>query len=507
MWVARCFAAAWLALVAPGCSLLGLDHFTVPTCTLDRDCAVYNSGDATAGDPCHAYFCDVPTGRCALGTIDADHDGDRPLACGGTDCDDTRGTRAGILTEQPDAVDNDCDSAIDEDAIGVEVGATTEVDSLPASHGIRYTSSFGPSVGFAVLSNDTSLRYTANLGSFGAASSRLAPIAIANCPSGACDIEDVGIDFAQVGFSLALLSGTGCRRIGPATTATSGTSVGATLAWLSPATCSAGLPELAAPRLAHDDADPMHGLMAWQQQTAGSDTSVMVSGLGGSTMGPTASLGSATALGAPADVAAIGGDGFVVAFASSGGLVARIVGRGALPSLAGDAASHILLAQGATSTRLRLAAGRTNAAGRTSLGVSFIDGGHVWFAAVGLGGTSAASGSAVMLADSSGSGDIAVAYQSEGYVLDGYTRSGGTATATTHGGWIVAWSDDAGIGVRRVLELDGQPLDSTAARIDSASLADPVFFGSGVPTCAIRLAYRVTSGAEHIDSHGLECVR
>ncbi len=119
-----------LACAAPGCSLVLTGKYTTAMCTSDTQCDVLNRRDGIAQNACARWQCAEGTGLCTLRTArDDDEDGDPPVTCGGSDCDDSTsmrrgppaatGTDAGTHDaatagiEVPDRVDNDCDGIVD----------------------------------------------------------------------------------------------------------------------------------------------------------------------------------------------------------------------------------------------------------------------------------------------------------------------------------------------------------------------------------------------------------
>ncbi|MBK6534631.1 MAG: hypothetical protein IPF99_35310 [Deltaproteobacteria bacterium] len=145
-----------LALLAPllvQCSLT-VGGFEIPTCRLQSDCEVLNTEGHIAADACARYACSATSHQCVL-TSDGDGDGEARAGCGGNDCDDTPGL--GILrthgrAEDPDGVDNNCNTIIDE---GVWISPSQD---LGASTGVPATLSAArrsPAAGgLAVMTTD-----------------------------------------------------------------------------------------------------------------------------------------------------------------------------------------------------------------------------------------------------------------------------------------------------------------------------------------------------------------
>jgi alpha-tubulin suppressor-like RCC1 family protein len=100
-----------LSWALAGCSLAGLDDLELARCSNDADCAGLNDG--LSPDACDVFRCVAETSRCALAPVDADGDGDRPMACGGGDCDDDDATRSSTTTEICNGIDDDCDTMLD----------------------------------------------------------------------------------------------------------------------------------------------------------------------------------------------------------------------------------------------------------------------------------------------------------------------------------------------------------------------------------------------------------
>ncbi len=76
-------------------------------CSVDADCP-------RDSDPCTTLeHCDTPSRTCTWSIIDGDVDGEVPLICGGTDCDDSRADVASIGIEICNGIDDDCDGTVD----------------------------------------------------------------------------------------------------------------------------------------------------------------------------------------------------------------------------------------------------------------------------------------------------------------------------------------------------------------------------------------------------------
>jgi hypothetical protein len=88
-------------------------------CDVDLDCvaAAACADDATCADddPCTTERCDRARAICAHAQLDGDADGDPPIVCGGTDCDDSDRDVHPLATESCNEVDDDCDDLVDED--------------------------------------------------------------------------------------------------------------------------------------------------------------------------------------------------------------------------------------------------------------------------------------------------------------------------------------------------------------------------------------------------------
>jgi hypothetical protein len=116
------------------CSFIGLDTFDLPRCTSNRDCDELNAERNVPSGACQRYQCVQPERQCRLTARDQDGDGDAPVMCGGTDCDDTNDRRNGARAPRPlaetcDGLDNNCNDVVDE---GVWLGAPVTVGTVPA---------------------------------------------------------------------------------------------------------------------------------------------------------------------------------------------------------------------------------------------------------------------------------------------------------------------------------------------------------------------------------------
>jgi hypothetical protein len=141
---ARVAGLSVLLLVGCGPSTEG-DDGGASECASDTECdnglfcdgaEVCTAGVCAPGsDPCAGRGCDESTGACAVGcTTDADGDGVRAIACGGTDCDDADAARFAGNTEICDDADRDedCDpltfGARDADGDGYPSSSCCNVD-------------------------------------------------------------------------------------------------------------------------------------------------------------------------------------------------------------------------------------------------------------------------------------------------------------------------------------------------------------------------------------------
>lgn len=138
-------AAALAALLASGCSALGLSSFPIGSCADSSDCEAANNHHRIAADACTRFVCVLPrdamgrplgggtTGTCVRGTRDDDADGQPNAACApaGTtpDCDDHDPAAREGRAEICDGIDNDCDGVVDDMVspltTGSVVGSTT----------------------------------------------------------------------------------------------------------------------------------------------------------------------------------------------------------------------------------------------------------------------------------------------------------------------------------------------------------------------------------------------
>ena len=87
-------------------------------CTVGtKTCSVGNATDCADTDGCTTNErCDGTVAVCKHDVLDSDGDGNPPVKCGGTDCDDSNGLIGPGGTELCDGVDNDCDGVIDDGA-------------------------------------------------------------------------------------------------------------------------------------------------------------------------------------------------------------------------------------------------------------------------------------------------------------------------------------------------------------------------------------------------------
>jgi len=117
-------SATLAAVLLGGCSLVPLDDVETVVCEEDDNspCAALNEKEGTDGQ-CEIYQCAEGGIGCELRPADWDNDGFFASACMGQvsgqdafDCDDDAVNRAPNVDEAFDAVDNDCDGVIDEQA-------------------------------------------------------------------------------------------------------------------------------------------------------------------------------------------------------------------------------------------------------------------------------------------------------------------------------------------------------------------------------------------------------
>lgn len=88
-------------------------------------------------DPCTTDICIDEASTCRYEPLDADGDGQSPLECGGTDCDDTSELALSGGTEICDGLDNDCENGADdgfECVLGDSQPCTTDCDTDGAIH-------------------------------------------------------------------------------------------------------------------------------------------------------------------------------------------------------------------------------------------------------------------------------------------------------------------------------------------------------------------------------------
>jgi len=91
------------------------------SCSLTAGCmqgaACANAADCADTNGCtFNERCDPMLARCVWDVLDRDGDGDAPVSCGGTDCNDANGLVGPGAVDRCDGVDNDCDGTVDEAA-------------------------------------------------------------------------------------------------------------------------------------------------------------------------------------------------------------------------------------------------------------------------------------------------------------------------------------------------------------------------------------------------------
>lgn len=123
---ASCACDDGVACTVDSCAGMGCDHIAnhaecpegqyceaTSGCRLGGPCASVR--DCTSPDPCAIPQCDISMRRCIYTVLDGDRDGEAPLICGGTDCDDASATVSSSRTEVCNGADDDCDTLVDED--------------------------------------------------------------------------------------------------------------------------------------------------------------------------------------------------------------------------------------------------------------------------------------------------------------------------------------------------------------------------------------------------------
>jgi len=81
-------------------------------CHAGNACAA--AADCMRPDTCVTVRCNTTSATCEYAVLDHDLDGDPPIVCGGTDCNDASSAISGLTPEICDGVDQDCDTRIDE---------------------------------------------------------------------------------------------------------------------------------------------------------------------------------------------------------------------------------------------------------------------------------------------------------------------------------------------------------------------------------------------------------
>nr|MBK7069190.1 hypothetical protein [Deltaproteobacteria bacterium] len=210
---------------------------------------------------------------------------------------------------------------------------------------------------------------------------------------------------------------------------------------------------------------------------------------------------------AVATARAVGAAGYLVGYgAPTGGVALQYVPAFEVAAMTSDAAlgavpqALVVRGEGAgPGDQAALAPGAARA-DSVDVGVAWREGcdatGAVWFVVVRLGGGRLQARAAAVRLATAAAGAPSVAYADAGLVRSGYAREGMTATEATDGGWVVTWPEGAGgaqrVVGRRVLELDGKPLDEEPLVL-AEGVGGPVSQAvrAGAPAAGGRLAYVV----------------
>ena len=115
-----------------GCTFTGLADYDIPTCNPGAASQAADVCDAlNRSTTCTPYRCNAETSHCAVGVRDDDHDGNPPIACGGTDCDDNDPLNGGKV-ELCDGRDNNCNGLVDEGLSYAGAAPTALIASAPS---------------------------------------------------------------------------------------------------------------------------------------------------------------------------------------------------------------------------------------------------------------------------------------------------------------------------------------------------------------------------------------
>jgi hypothetical protein len=106
--------ASGLCVHRPNASLCAADKWCNPWKGCEPASICGTDDDCQSSDPCvTSYGCDPATRMCVFGPLDGDGDGESPLVCGGSDCDDSDFTVLAQGSEICNGADDDCDGIVD----------------------------------------------------------------------------------------------------------------------------------------------------------------------------------------------------------------------------------------------------------------------------------------------------------------------------------------------------------------------------------------------------------
>jgi hypothetical protein len=136
-------------------------------------------------------------------------------------------------------------------------------------------------------------------------------------------------------------------------------------------------------------------------------------------------------------------------------------------------------AAGATASvdQVTIDVGQADAAGAIALGISWIEGGTVYFSHVVYDpGMNEFTAAAPLTLGGGGAADAATVYVPVGILEPGAMRGGVEATMTTRGGWVVTWVAGGETRASRLSEIDAMPVGPTAVSLGGGTPRAPITF-------------------------------